>query len=350
MAVPGRSLAVLVLTASAAVLLLVLAGAGGAEAQIPSIVVQLEEADKDQTAFPTETQNDILEFAGCLTLNRPIWPPGTSVVIEITMDMPDLDTPWEISIDPPTHTFTASESQAFSAQLTVPANLPATTTIGESLVFTAATDDILLYDSTPDTARVSIAQYYRIGRQYSTKPIDIEQGDIVTFNFTVQNTGNGVDTFTFEVANEAELLFAGITHGPISSERIEMGEEADVTVQVSADAEALEGQFHFNLTITSEGSKTDPNLEKPVTSSIEWNIVIKPSIETTILDNIWYIIIGVVVVVVVVIVVFLMRKRKLSREELEDMEEEAPPPKKKRKKRPAKKAIDDADEDSPDED
>jgi hypothetical protein len=346
MAFTGRSLAMLIALASAVLVLALGLGVGEADAQIPTIGIQLEDTDKDQTAFPTETRNYQLEFDGCLTLNRPIWPPGTSVVIEMDIEMPDLDVPWEFNIDPPTHTFAASESQSFTATVTVPADLPATVTIGESLIFSASTDDIIIYDMTPDTARISIAQYYRIGKQYSTKPIEIEQGEIITFNFTVINTGNGVDTFTFAVGNEAELLFAGLTPGPITSERIESGEEANIRIQLSAAADAIEDQFHFNLTITSEGSQGDPNYESPVESGIEWNILVKASLGTTFLDNIWYIVIGVVVAVVVVVLLVVLRKRRRALEEAEELEEQkTPPPKKRRKKRPPKKVEADAEDD-----
>jgi hypothetical protein len=344
MAFQGRSLAILVVIASAVAFI---ALSAGVDAQIPAIVIDLEDADKEQTAFPSETQNDILEFDGCLTFNRPFWLPGSSVVIELVIEMPDLDTPWVFSLDPPTHTFGASETQTFLAQVTVPADLPATVTIGNALLFTVLTvDTVPIYDETTDTARVNIAQYYRIGKQYSTKPINIKQGEIHTFNFTVQNTGNGVDTFSFEVANEAELLFAGLTPGPITSERIEVDEEANVRIQVSSAADAVEGQFHFNLTITSDGSASDPNSEAVVKSSIEWNIVIEPSTVTTIIEYLPFIIPGIIILVVVVVVVVLLKRRKKAKAEAEAMaEEEAPRPKKKRKKRPPKKVEDDAEED-----
>nr|NIP35604.1 hypothetical protein [Thermoplasmata archaeon]NIS12692.1 hypothetical protein [Thermoplasmata archaeon]NIS20616.1 hypothetical protein [Thermoplasmata archaeon]NIT77996.1 hypothetical protein [Thermoplasmata archaeon]NIU49694.1 hypothetical protein [Thermoplasmata archaeon] len=304
---PGRSLAFPLLLVSAAVLVLSIA-VDDSEGQIPSIVVDLDDMFTEQVAFPTGTENDILEFEGCLTLNRPIWPPGTSVIIEITIDMSGLDEPWQYSIDPPTHTFTASETQSFSAQVTVPAGLPATVTIGHPLEFTADTEDILLFEMTPDVARVDIAQYYRMTRFFSTEPIKVEQGEIVEFNFTLVNDGNGADTFSFEVTNEAEMLFAGLTVAEITPKLLEIGEEVNVKVTMQAAGDAKEGQFKLNLTITSQGSVSDVNYEQPVTSGIEWNVLVEPSLQQTIWDNIEYIAIGGVVIVVVVAVVLFLRR------------------------------------------
>lgn len=336
MVTEGRPLVLIALMAIAVAIVAIGMGSDEVQAQLPTITVSVEDAHKEQTAFPTETENDILVFDGCLTLSRPWWVPGTSVVIVMQMEMTDVDVTWEVSIDPPSHTFAASETQGFSAQVTVPAGLPATTTIGSLLEFTATYQDILRYQVTTDTARVDIAQYYRISRQYSTEPINIQQGDVVNFNFTVENTGNGADTFIFEVANLAELEFAGLTLIYDLSKRVEMSEDENVKLQLSASGKAIENQFKINLTITSEGSKTDPNYATPVTNSAEWNVIVKPSIGSTIVDNLVFIIIGVVVLIVIIIVLVLLRKRKRAREEAEDLaaeEEEAPPPKK-RKKRP----------------
>ena len=342
---PGRSLAWLLLIASAATLVALAVLPEGAEAQIPKIVVNLEPRFEEQTAFPTETANDILEFEGCLTLNRPIWPPGPSVVIEITMEMSGVDPPWSYSIDPPTHTFTASESQSFNASVTVPAGLPATVTIGYALEFTASTDNIILYDVESDTARVNIAQYYRMTRFFSTEPIRVEQGEVIDFNFTLVNGGNGADTFSFEITNQAEMLFAGLTVVEITPKMLEIDEEVDVKVTMQAATDAKEGQFKLNLTITSQGSVGDANYEQPVTSGIEWNVIVEPSLTQTIWDNLSYIVLVLVVVVVVAVVLVHLRRRRRAVEEEEGRDEDTPRPKGKPKKRtPGKAEEEEADD------
>jgi hypothetical protein len=141
------------------------------------------------------------------------------------------------------------------------------------------------------------------------------------------------------VGNEAELLFAGLTLIYDTSKLVPMGEVENVKLQLTAAADALEGHFQVNLTIRSDGSSTDPNYEDPVMSSAEWNVLVEPSIGSTIIENIVYIILGVVVLVVIIAVLVVLKKRKRTREEVEDSmdeeeEEKEPAPKKRRKKRP----------------
>ncbi len=249
---------------------------------------------------------------------------------------------WAVSFDPPSLTFTASESKEFIATVTVPVGLAAAAFY--TLEFTASTGDLLLYDVTSDTARVTIAQYYKISRQYSTEPITVKQGELVEFNFTVENRGNGDDTFLLEVANLMELEGAGLTVLYETSKRVRPGRTAGVKLQVEAADDALESQFQLNVTITSEGSKSDPAYDRAVTSGAEWTIVVEPSLGSTITRNIVWIVGAGVVAVVLVVVLVLLRRRKRAREEEEDLEEEeAPPPKKKRKKRPPVEDAEDGD-------
>ena len=347
MARPVRSLALLVLMTAAAALLLL--GSGDADAQLNTILVDLDDLTKNQEAAPTATENDILEFEGCLTLEKAFWTPGSQVVIEMRIDMTGVEEVWRYSIDPPTHTFTASETQAFTATVTVPAGLPATKSVGDAgfaLEFTATPpDNLVLPEITTDVARVTIAQYYRFSRFFSTEQIKVTQGDSTEFNFTIENTGNGKDTFVFEVTNEAEMLFAGITVAPINSKVLSSGADANVKVYLAADSDAKTDIFKLNLTIKSEGSVQDPNYEEPVTSGIEWNLVVEPSLQSTLIDYLPFIVPGLIIVIVIVVVIVILRRRKRAKEEEEEPEEEEPPPKRKRKKRPPAEVAEDADED-----
>ena len=268
----GRPLVILVLLATALAILAIGVFSDGTEAYADVITVNLEDSCKEQTAFPTDTKIDILEFDGCLTLSKHLWVPGYSVVIRMEIEMSGVDKVWEYHIDPPTHTFTFSGSQSFKAQVTVPARFP--TTIDFLLEFTAYSNEMLLYDVITDTAQVKITQYYKIHCYFSTQPINIQQDDMVDLNFVVENVGNGKDTFIFEVDNETELLFAGLTLIYNTSMQILMGEEENVRIHLVTAADAHKGQFQVNLTIKSENSTTDPNYENPVTSIAELNVLI----------------------------------------------------------------------------
>jgi len=349
MEVHRRSLAIIALVALAVAVLGVMAASEGSQGQISTIDVDLDPSVRDLTARPTDTENDLLEFDGCLTLNRePFWPPGSSVVIDLGLRMVGVGEVWAVSFDPPSLTFTASESKAFSATVTVPVGLAAAAFY--TLEFTASTEDLLVVEVTSDTARVTIAQYYKISRQYSTQPITVKQGELVEFNFTVENRGNGDDTFLFEVANLMELEGAGLTVLYETSKRVRPGHTAGVKLQVEAADDALESQFQLNVTITSEGSEGDPAYQRAVTSGAEWTIVVEPSLGSTITQNIVSIVAAVVVLVVVAVVLVLLRRRRRARDEEEDLEEEEPPPaRKKRKGRPPVEEEGDAEDEYLDE-
>jgi hypothetical protein len=136
------------------------------------------------------------------------------------------------------------------------------------------------------------------------------------------------------MTNEAELLFAGLTVTIPSSKRVESGDEVNVRFQMQAASDAPLDQFHANVTIKSEGSSLDPNVDIPVTNSAEWNVLIEASLQSTIWDNLPFIIVGVIVLILVIVLLVILRKRKRAREEAEAEEEAAKASKKKRKKRP----------------
>jgi hypothetical protein len=283
------------------------------EAQIPAIDVSLDDGDRDQTARITDGEQDHLTFKGEVTLNRPLWPPGTTVVIEVVIEMPSLSSVWEHNIDPPEMSFASSMTQNFTATVTVPPALGAATFY--NLVFNATTEDILFFSNTPDNGVVRIAQYYRISRQFSTEPLRVEQGKSIEFNITLINRGNGDDTFNLEVTNEAELDLVGLIVYFDRSKRIEAGEELLVKLRLEADQEAIEGEYQLNLTIRSEGSSSDPVADL-VTSGAEWTIAVDPGLISQI-KNYWYLV-GIGAGVGVVGVVLLIRRRRKRAAESDD--------------------------------
>lgn len=277
--------------------------------QIPAIDVSIDDVDRDQTSRVTDVKNEVLTFHGEVTLNKPVWIPGTTVTLELELEMPRSDGVWEVNFDPPEGlVYTASSTQNFSAQVTVPEGLPASLQ-PHLLVFNASTSDILFYTVTTGTANVYIAQFYKISRQYSTKPLRVKQGQSVEFNITLINRGNGADTFSVEVTNEDELNLRKVFVFFDRQKRISAGEQAIVRFRLQTEDDALEGEFSLNVTIRSETSSTDPHHDL-VTSGAEWTVVVEPSLTSTII-GMWYYVVGGVVVLVVV-GFFLVRRRRLK--------------------------------------
>jgi len=290
-------------------------------AQLPEIKVTIREEDRDQTAHPTDVANDRLTFQGDVALDRAFWPPASTVTIALELDVSGVSAIWEFFFHPEELIYTASAVQNFTATIVVPENLPSGAF--HNLLFNATPTGLLLHNMEPGYAQIVIAQYYKIGRQYSTAPLRVTQGDIIDFNITLANKGNGEDTFLLEVSNEAELLNAGLTVIYERSKHIDSGGEDEVDLQLQAADDALVSEFSLNLTIRSEGSTVDPDVEDTVTSGAEWTVVVKAGLATTITDNLYIIVPGIVIAVVIVIFL-IMRRRKRVRMEVEEMTTKKP--------------------------
>jgi hypothetical protein len=312
-------------------------------AQLTEIKVTILEEDRDQTAHPTDVANDLLTFSGDVALNRAFWPPG-SVTIELSLVISGDSLGWEVFFDPEFHTFTSSAVQNFTAAVVVPEEQPAGAF--HNLVFNANATGLLLPTIEPGYAQVEIAQYYKIGRQYSTAPLRVTQGEMVEFNITLANRGNGEDTFLLEVSNEAELLNAGLTVIYERSTHIDPGHEDSVDLRLQAADDALVSEFSLNLTIRSEGSASDPDVEDTVTSGAEWTVVVEEGLTSIIFNNLYIIVPG--VAIALVFGIFLIRRRR-KRGRLEAEAEDANKPaayggKKKKKKKGKKEEDNDGDD------
>ncbi len=310
-----RSAAFLALLVFAVTIVAVALSSEEVEAQLADIKVTILEEDRDQSAHPTDVAVDRLVFHGDVALDRAFWPPGSSVVVELELEMSDVSPVWEAFFHPEFLTYTASSVQNFTATVVVPVQQPAG--VFHSLIFNATVTGLFLPSIEPGSAQVVIAQFYKIGRQYSTLPLRVTQGDIIDFNITLANRGNGEDTFILEVSNEAELLNAGLTVIYEPSKHIDAGEEEEIDLQLQASNDALVSDFSLNLTIRSEGSASDPDVEDTVTSGAEWNVVVEAGLATTLTDNLYIIVPGAIIVVVIG-VLLIMRRRKRDRKEVEE--------------------------------
>lgn len=308
----GRTLLVIALTllSAAAIVLTVLPSEVDAQG-LPAVQVVMDQDHAQQTGRPTATANDLLLFPGEVTVSKNLW--LESAEFELRMEMAGQEN-WAFNFDPPTMTFQASGTQSFNVTVTVPAETtyPNTFFMWFNATATSGFPSPPFSTITPGSGSVSIAQYYAIGRLYSTLPIKVTQGEQTTFNITLINRGNGEDTFKLDVTNLAELGFAGldVIFKGDPSYRIAAGTEREVEILLTAKDDAREGTFALNLSITSVESGADPDYDTSVKNGAEWTVVVEPSLVNVAFDY-WYLIVGgVVALVVLVLVIRTVRRRK----------------------------------------
>jgi hypothetical protein len=312
----GRSLLLIGILALALALAAIGLACDDASGQVPTITVEIDDEDEQQTAHSTNVFQDLLTFHGNITLAHPLYVPGKTTVITPVVEFPDGVTPWETNINPPALSFTSQGTQNFTVQLTVPTGLLATDLF--RLVFSATTDDLVLVTIVDDDGLVSIAQYYIINRQFSTEPIKVKQGQAVDFNLTLINKGNGADTFSLSISNEDELAFFKVYVFFEQSKRVQPDAEVRISFRVEADDGARVGEFQLNVTIRSDESRTDVD-HAEVVNGAEFTIVVQPSIISSIKDY-WYVVAIAVVAIAGVGILLKVRSDKAFEKEFKEYE------------------------------
>ena len=316
MNVEGRSLLPLGVLALALALTAIGLACDDASGQGPTITVIINDEDEQQTARSTNVFQDLLTFHGNITLAHPLYPFGYTTVITPVVQFQAGVTPWETIFNPPELTFTSQGTQNYTVQLRVPTGLLASSQF--QLVFTATTSNLPLAVVTSDSGIVSIAQYYIINRQFSTEPIRVKQGQAVDFNLTLNNKGNGADTFSLSLPNLEELAFYKIEVIFPSSKRVSPDEEVQFSFRLVADADARVGEFQLNITIRSEESREDPD-HADVVNGAEFTVVVEPSIISSIKDY-WYVVAIAVGVFVGVAILLKVRSNKAFEKEFKEYE------------------------------
>ncbi len=282
-----------------------------AEAQLATEVkVDVKAGTEQQRASVTDLTGDNVTFELTVTVTRPVPLPFTPITVTPTGHVTG-GTGWEIVFTPFSARFNGSGSSDFTANVIVPENLSAGRVF--SLTFNATVEGVLLYNTVPDNGLVEILPYYKLGRSFSTEARTLKQGDRGSFNFTVTNRGNSVDTVVIALEDEAGLQLRGLGVQYPRSQRLEPWDTAVVHFFIDVANDADEGVALVNFTLKSQGSG------ERVTSSVQFTLQVEPDVLRGLVFNYWWAIVLLVVVLAVVLYV-VARRRRIRREDEEAME------------------------------
>ena len=205
-------------SASLAALLILCLAAVPASGQSVIPIVELTVAPVEQfvnvTTAPVEAAFDCTVFVEGLPLVR--YRVNLTAVCE----------GWEARCDPAVFTITGSANTSFKALVTVPAGTSSTMQHQVEIWANVSTTGVPLV-STEIFALVSVWPSYGLKLATDIQRVSVDAGAEVVWPFTLQNTGNGMDTFGLTVVNSAS--FAGWT---VTCNRTSVSVNANHTVNL----------------------------------------------------------------------------------------------------------------------
>jgi hypothetical protein len=142
-------------------------------------------------------------FTGNVSM-RAVPIPGQVTAVSLEAE---LDTYWNVSVEPRAMTFTGQGSQNFTANVSVPAGAPASPTV--NLVITARATVAGLSFTQEATATITVRPYFWL--QIDTKNLyaEIQPGGRAQFKLQVWNLGNADDSADLSISYEREGKRAG---------------------------------------------------------------------------------------------------------------------------------------------
>ena len=309
------SLALTVLVA--AVVLALVAPRATAQTLIPEVTVALDEGQDSKVASVTDLVGDPdITFTGNISLKRLISPNPVTVTPNAVVE--DAYSGWVVTPDPSKLTFNGEGSLPFTIVISAPANLSAGVTF--DVTFNATVSGLVYYRTLSDTGYIEVLQYYKLGQYASSEVIHIKQGESRTLNFTVLNRGNGDDTVSIVLGNEAELGLRGITILYEGTKRLEPWQSAKISFILTTDIDATPGDVKFNFTLKSTGSG------ERVTSSVDFSVVVEKAIFKSFIYNYWWTLVvgGVLIGLLAVVLRRRGGRRRADEEALAAMRLQAP--------------------------
>lgn len=229
-----------------------------AEAATPTVTLALDQSTKTAKVEPGET--GLVVFTGTVEANSV--GPGSNVQwirVDLTATS---ENGWAVTISPSSIVFPSTGgSTPFTLSVRVP---PATSyRVTDNVVIggRASTIPGALATSIPDTrCTVLVEQYYRFSLECSKPYVMVSPASQLVFSIKVNNEGNGLDKFAFDIGNLESLSDKKFTvQLSTTSIEIEERESQTIKIQVSTPVEIfipyLNDLTSIKILVASYGSE-----------------------------------------------------------------------------------------------
>ncbi|MCK5561125.1 MAG: hypothetical protein KAJ51_11045 [Thermoplasmata archaeon] len=269
----------------------------GSQLSGPQVYIELLEFNKTANVGPGE--DGVVTFNGLVQVTKP---PGTEVIVTLSADA-DLVS---ATVSPVTLPFNDEEEKPFSVSARADSHESAETVA--TLVVTGTW--VLNPGGFPGTAqppggvtaRVFIAQFYDFSLSSNMLKAETEGSDSVELELTINNEGNGMDTFRIKVLNEYDLDDKDFQVS-VSESEVDIYEyqSSSIKIFVTTPDTSGSGKHEVIVQVTSDNGAREGLPPEKLVYEIDHSASLIPD---------QYIMVIIIIAIIIVCLLFIWRRKK----------------------------------------
>jgi len=246
----------------------------------PVVTLEFDEGEEQQTAEIAPGTNAVVVFPGTVSAYLTAGSQVQDIVIEL---YGSVEQGWPVTMDPVSITMEEGGNESFTATVVVPADaccdMPAILEVGATV---RPDPGAVMYNMAPINGTILITRYYGFSLESDDPLKDAYTGGDVEFHLTVNNDGNGMDTFFANILNEKELENIGMVVSPDRSSLDIGGKSSDeLTVNIRLpDNNYCIGTHSIKIEVAPGNGDADPVAYAPQSYTFTLKVSKAPVPET----------------------------------------------------------------------
>ena len=165
------------------------------------------------------------------------------------------------------------------------------------------------------TVEVGFIHFYNVTLELDVQELTVEQGEYISTNVTVTNTGNSVDMI--EVHAEPGILDANVALEHSSTPiRLNVSESKKLKLKILVFESTKARDYTISITAISNGALSE-NQDVSVTKSLQLKVIEKKGPKGKYQEDtnlmLWIIILIIIIILVVVMTIFIYRKKQAKK-------------------------------------